>query len=194
MKKSIYLISCAVLLSAAITSCTNTKLDVKNQMERESQMTQEDEEPFVLVGGAKMVPSLDIIDNAVGSKDHTTLVEAVTAADLAGVLKSDGPFTVFAPTNAAFAKLPNGTVESLLEPENKNSLQTVLTYHVVAGSIKVGDLQNGQMLETVNGEKLKVSVKDGKVMINDALVTIPDVISSNGITHVVDAVMLPKRI
>jgi uncharacterized surface protein with fasciclin (FAS1) repeats len=140
-----------------------------------------------------MLPSLDIVSNAIGSNEHTTLVAAVKAGDLVETLKSTGPFTVFAPTNKAFSNLPEGTVETLLKPENKSTLQTVLTYHVVAGIIKAEDLQNGQMLETVNGEKLKVSVKDGKVTINNSVVTIADVISSNGVTHVVDEVLLPQK-
>ncbi|WP_300665957.1 fasciclin domain-containing protein [Fluviicola sp.] len=153
----------------------------------------EKEEPYVLVGGAKMVPSKDIVDNAMGSADHTTLVAAVKAAGLVETLKGDGPFTVFAPTNAAFDKLPKGTVENLLKPENKGKLTSVLTYHVVPGAIKSGDLKNGQTLKTVQGENLMITEKDGKWFVNGAQITIADVISSNGVTYVIDAVVLPKK-
>ncbi|GAB3825094.1 fasciclin domain-containing protein [Hymenobacter jeollabukensis] len=148
----------------------------------------------VLVGGAMMTPDKDIVDNAVNSKDHTTLVAAVKAAGLVETLKGAGPFTVFAPTNAAFEALPAGTVDGLLKPESKAKLTKVLTYHVVPGALKAADLTDGQELTTVEGEKLKVSVKDGKVMVGGATVTIPDVVSSNGVTHVVDKVLLPAKL
>ena len=149
-------------------------------------------EQGVEVGGAMMVPSKNIVDNAAGSSEHTTLVAAVKAAELVETLSGTGPFTVFAPTNAAFNKLPAGTVDNLLKPEMKKDLQGVLTYHVVAGALRAADLKDGMELTTVQGQKLKVMVKDGKVMINNANVTIADVISSNGVTHVIDAVLLPK--
>jgi len=150
-------------------------------------------EQGVMVGGAMMVPSKNIVENAAGSSDHTTLVAAVKAAGLDGTLAGAGPFTVFAPTNAAFSKLPAGTVDNLLKPEMKNDLTKVLTYHVVSGSLRAADLQDGQKLKTVQGQELTVSKKDGKVMIDGATVTIPDVISSNGVTHVIDAVVTPKK-
>ncbi len=150
------------------------------------------EEEGVMVGGAKMVPSKNIVDNAVGSADHTTLVAAVKAAGLAETLSGAGPFTVFAPTNAAFDKLPKGTVEGLLTPEKKDDLAKVLTFHVVPGAVKAADLKDGQKVKTVQGQELTVSVKDGVVKINGATVTTADVISSNGVTHVIDAVLLPK--
>ena len=140
------------------------------------------EEAGVMVGGANMVPSKNIVENAAGSADHTTLVAAVKAAGLAETLSGAGPFTVFAPTNEAFAKLPAGT-----------DLTGVLTYHVVAGALKAADLKDGQKLKTVQGQELTVSVKNGKVMINGANVTIADVISSNGVTHVIDKVLMPKK-
>jgi uncharacterized surface protein with fasciclin (FAS1) repeats len=146
-----------------------------------------------MVGGANMVPSKNIVENAVNSNDHTTLVAAVKAAGLAETLSGAGPFTVFAPTNDAFNKLPAGTVDNLLKPEMKNDLTKVLTYHVVSGSYRAADLKDGQKLKTVQGQELTVSVKDGKVMIDGATVTIPDVISSNGVTHVIDAVVMPKK-
>ena len=114
-------------------------------------------------------------------------------AGLVETLKGAGPFTVFAPTNAAFNALPAGTVDNLLKPENKADLTNVLTYHVVAGTLKAADLTNGQKLKTVQGTELTVTIKDGKVMINGANVTAADLMASNGVTHVIDAVVLPKK-
>lgn len=146
----------------------------------------------VTVGGALMISSRDIVDNAVLASNVTTVVAAVKAAGLVDTLKSKGPFTVFAPNNAAFAALPTGTVETLLKPENKATLAGILTYHVVAGSYKVKDLMDGQVLTTVNGKTLKITKVDGKVMINGiAMIETQNVISSNGVTHVINAVLLP---
>lgn len=157
-----------------------------------------------VVGGKEMFPTKDIIDNAVASADHTTLVAAVKAADLVGTLKGAGPFTVFAPTNAAFAKLPAGTVESLLKPENKSTLSKILTYHVVAGKVASGDLvklieagKGTATVKTVAGANLTAMLKDGKVWLKDekggtAMVTIADVYQSNGVIHVIDGVVLPN--
>src|SRR5215831_10110991 len=125
------------------------------------------QEKTTMVGGMAMYPSKDIVDNAVNSKDHTTLVAAVKAAGLVETLKGAGPFTVFAPTNEAFAKLPAGTVETLVKPENKAKLTGILTYHVVSGAYKSSDLKDGMTLTTVQGQTLKVSEKDGKWYIND---------------------------
>ncbi len=133
-----------------------------------------------------------VVDIAVGSADHTTLVAAVKAAGLVETLSGAGPFTVFAPTNAAFEKLPKGTVESLLTPEKKADLTGILTYHVVAGSVKAADLTDGQMVKTINGKELKVTIKDGKVMIGGANVVAADLVAGNGVVHVIDAVLLPK--
>ncbi|UOQ70599.1 fasciclin domain-containing protein [Hymenobacter cellulosilyticus] len=121
----------------------------------------------------------------------STLVRAVSAADLGGTLSGPGPFTVFAPTNSAFIQLPKGAMAGLMKPESKEKLKGVLTYHVIAGRLVASDLKDGQELTTVNGEKVKVSVKGGKIMINNATIQIPDVISSNGVTHIVDQVLLP---
>ncbi|MES2882627.1 MAG: fasciclin domain-containing protein, partial [Bacteroidota bacterium] len=123
------------------------------------------EETGVMVGGANMVPSKDIVDNAAASSDHTTLVAAVKAAGLVETLKGTGPFTVFAPTNEAFNKLPAGTVDNLLKPEMKNDLSKVLTYHVVPGKITSADLKDGQVVTTVQGDKFTLMMKDGKWMI-----------------------------
>ena len=153
-------------------------------------------EPTVMVGGAAMYPSRNIIQNAVNSKDHTTLVAAVKAAGLVGTLEGKGPFTVFAPTNAAFGKLPAGTVDSLVKPENKETLSRILTYHVVSGKLEASDLTDGKMLKTVEGEQLTVKRDGGKIWIIDAkggtsMVTISNVNQSNGVIHVVDTVLMP---
>ena len=162
-----------------------------------------EKEKSVTVGGAPMYPSKNIVQNAVNSKDHTTLVAAVKAAGLVDTLQSPGPFTVFAPTNEAFAKLPAGTVDTLLKPENKKTLTNVLTYHVVPGRLSAKDLMekirtgNGKaMLKTVEGEDLTFAEKDGKLWIWDATggsaqVTIRNVMQSNGVIHVIDTVLLP---
>lgn len=160
-------------------------------------------ESYPVVGGQPMYPSKDIIDNAVKSADHTTLVAAVKAAGLVDTLKGSGPFTVFAPTNAAFAKLPAGTVESLLKPEAKATLSAVLTYHVVAGNVSAKDLAklikdgNGEAkLKTVNGAELTATSGMGGITLHDtkgntAKVTTADVNQSNGVIHVIDTVLMP---
>jgi uncharacterized surface protein with fasciclin (FAS1) repeats len=156
-----------------------------------------------MVGGAAMYPTKDIVDNAVNSKDHTTLVAAVKAAGLVDTLKSPGPFTVFAPTNSAFSMLPAGTVDTLLKPENKGTLTQVLTYHVVPGRIDAAALsqqiQAGggkAMLKTASGGTLTATMRGNNVLImdakgNGAVVTTADVYQSNGVIHVVDKVLLP---
>ncbi|WP_299382335.1 fasciclin domain-containing protein [uncultured Lacinutrix sp.] len=161
-------------------------------------------EKTVMVGGAEMYPSKNIIENAVNSEDHTNLVAAVKAADLVETLSSEGPFTVFAPTNAAFAKLPEGTVNTLLMAENKKTLQAVLTYHVVAGKwnakaiLKMIKKGKGKAeIKTVSGGTITAWLKDKNVYITDengnsAKVTIADVNQSNGVIHVIDTVLLPK--
>ena len=161
-------------------------------------------EKTVMVGGAAMFPSKNIVENAVNSKDHTTLVAAVKAADLVETLQSKGPFTVFAPTNAAFDKLPKGTIETLLKPENKKLLQTILTYHVVSGKLNAYDIAklikegNGKaVLKTVSGGALTAWMKGKDLYITDengsaSKVTIADVNQSNGVIHVVDTVVTPK--
>jgi uncharacterized surface protein with fasciclin (FAS1) repeats len=162
------------------------------------------DETTVEVGGAPMYPSKNIIENAVNSKDHTTLVAAVKAAGLVETLSGPGPFTVFAPTNAAFEKLPAGTVETLVKPESKETLTKILTYHVVAGKVSAADLTAAieagggkASLPTVEGGTLTAAIVDGKVVLTDAAggtstVTIADVNQSNGVIHVVDTVLMPK--
>ncbi|MGJ8593101.1 MAG: fasciclin domain-containing protein [Aquaticitalea sp.] len=172
------------------------------KMMKEDKMMKQDTK---MVGGAEMYPSKNIVENAVNSKDHTTLVAAVKAADLVDVLSSEGPFTVFAPTNAAFDNLPKGTVDTLLKPENKELLQTILKYHVVAGKWNAADVAklikegNGKaQLKTVSDGTLTAWAKGDAVYITDengvsAKVTIADVNQSNGVIHVVDGVLTPKN-
>jgi uncharacterized surface protein with fasciclin (FAS1) repeats len=156
------------------------------------------------VGGAAMFPTKNIVENAVNSPDHTTLVAAVKAAGLVDTLEGPGPFTVFAPTNEAFAKLPAGTVDTLLKPENKDQLVKILTYHVVPGKVSAKDLLKmikaggGKAeLKTVSGGTLTATTKGGKIMLTDekggmATVTIANVYQSNGVIHVIDSVLLPN--
>lgn len=157
-----------------------------------------------MVGGAEMLPTKNIVENAMNSKDHTTLVAAVKEAGLVETLSGPGPFTVFAPTNEAFEMLPKEAVASLMKPENKKALAGILTYHVVAGKVSAEDLMkmikdgNGKAtLNTVAGGKLTATEKDGKVYLTDekggeAMVTIADVDQSNGVIHVIDHVLMPK--
>jgi uncharacterized surface protein with fasciclin (FAS1) repeats len=161
-------------------------------------------EKTVEVGGAAMYPSKTIVDNAIQSKDHTTLVAAVQAAGLVETLKGKGPFTVFAPTNEAFEKLPAGTVETLLKPENKSTLASILTYHVIAGKLDSRELfkmikkGNGSAeLQTVQGGKIWIIQKGNELWLKDekgnmSMITIKDVYQSNGVIHVVDTVVMPK--
>ncbi len=161
------------------------------------------QEKTVMVGGAAMYPSKTIVENAVNSKDHTTLVAAVKAAGLVDTLSGKGPFTVFAPTNAAFGKLPAGTVDALVKPESKATLTKILTYHVVPGTVTAADLKkmikDGKgkaTLKTVEGGTLTAEDKGGKIELIDAkggmsTVTIADVMQSNGVIHVVDTVLMP---
>lgn len=175
----------STMAQASMMPSANTAMEADDNMMNKEQ--------GVMVGGAMMVPSKDIVDNAVNSKDHTTVVAAVKAAGLVDTLKGTGPFTVFAPTNAAFEKLPAGTVETLLKPENKEKLTGILTYHVVPGRYTAADIKEGMTLKTVNGQMLTFNMKDGKWWINEtAMIEIADVMSSNGVTFVIDSVLLPK--
>ncbi|MFD0988850.1 fasciclin domain-containing protein [Mariniflexile jejuense] len=179
----------------AITLFIGQGLTAQNKMMKEDTK---------MVGGAAMYPSKNIVENAVNSKDHTTLVAAVKAAELVEVLMSDGPFTVFAPTNVAFDKLPTGTIDNLIKPENKKMLQTILTYHVVSGKWNAKDVVkmikdgNGKAeIKTVSGGTITAWLKAKDVYITDengnsAKVTIADVNQSNGVIHVIDTVLLPK--
>lgn len=193
MKKQFLSVAMGIALLAMTAACNSEKTDstatdtTMSAME-DTVMT----EAGVEVGGAMMVPSKNIVENAMGSSDHTTLVAAVKQAGLVETLSGAGPFTVFAPTNGAFAMVPKATLDGLMKPEMKADLTKILTYHVVPGAVKAADLKDGMELTTVQGGKLMVSIKDGVVMINGAKVTIADVVSSNGVTHVIDAVLMPK--
>ncbi len=191
MKKSF--IICAALLAATVSGNVS------------AQMSGNAKEKTVMVGGAAMYPSKNIIENAVNSKDHTTLVAAVKAAGLVETLSGTGPFTVFAPTNAAFDKLPAGTVETLLKPENKDQLSKILTYHVVAGTYTAKDIMKAikdgkgkAALKTVSGGTITAKMDGAKgISVTDesgnvAKVTIADVNQSNGVIHVINGVALPK--
>ncbi len=197
-KNNMWIIAVVVLLVVGGLLYMNMKSNNSSGMMKNDTQTMNQDSAMektqegVMVGGAMMTPEKDIVDNAVNSKDHTTVVAAVQAAGLVETLKGTGPFTVFAPTNAAFEKLPAGTVDTLLMPENKEQLTGILTYHVVPGEYTSANLTDGMKLTTVQGQELTVSMKDGQWWINDAMVTISDVISSNGVTHVIDTVLMPQ--
>jgi uncharacterized surface protein with fasciclin (FAS1) repeats len=188
-----------VTLSAAMMSAllvTTTLVGPVRAQDNKMTKSEMSSGKTVMVGGAPMYPSKNIIQNAVNSKDHTTLVAAVKAAGLVDTLEGTGPFTVFAPTNEAFKKLPAGTVDTLLKPENKAKLAKILTYHVVPGKLEASDLTDGKKLKTVEGEDLTVKKSGDSVMIVDAkgdsaTVTIPNVNQSNGVIHVINTVLLP---
>lgn len=189
----------AILFSAiALNASAQTEVKMKDgKMKVKGETT-------VMVGDAPMYPSKNIVENAVNSKDHTTLVAAVAAAGLVETLQSPGPYTVFAPTNAAFEKLPAGTVDNLVKPENKAILTSILTYHVVAGKMNAKDIvkaikKGGGTAEitTVQGGKIWLMMQGSDVVLKDekgnmAKVTIADVAQSNGVIHVIDTVVMPK--
>ena len=192
MSKRIALFS-AAFGALALTAAIVAPVSAEDKKMMKSELSGE---KTVMVGGAAMFPSKNIVENAVNSKDHTTLVAAVKAAGLVETLQSKGPFTVFAPTNSAFGKLPAGTVDTLVKPENKATLTKILTYHVVPGKLEASSLTDGKKLKTAEGEELTVKLKDGKVWIVDAkggtsMVTIANVNQSNGVIHVVDTVLMP---
>jgi uncharacterized surface protein with fasciclin (FAS1) repeats len=187
MKKTLFSLAFVALFSVAATTTVSAQSKTKT----------------VMVGGAAMYPTKNIIENAVNSKDHTTLVAAVKAAGLVETLSSAGPFTVFAPTNEAFNKLPAGTVETLVKPENKATLTKILTYHVVAGRMTSKDLvkaikagKGKATLKTVSGGTLTAMMKGKGIELKDekggtSMVTIADVMQSNGVIHVIDTVLMP---
>jgi uncharacterized surface protein with fasciclin (FAS1) repeats len=187
------------LASIAASGCGNDDTDTASTSSTDSAMASSESEG-VMVGGAKMVPNRDIVDNASNAKNVTTLVSLVAAADLVETLKGEGPFTVFGPNNDAFGKLDPATVKSLQDPKNKKTLAKILTYHVVPGTYKAADLmklaEDGGTLTTVEGGKLTPEIDAGAVVIKDAQggtvnVETADVVSSNGVTHVVDGVLMP---
>ncbi len=193
MKKISLLAAASLMVSLAITSCGDKKL------------AKDDMTATKMVGGAEMYPTKTIVENAVNSADHKTLVAAVKAAGLVPTLSGPGPFTVFAPTDAAFAKLPDGTVTFLVKPENKATLTSILTYHVVAGRVNSADLAKmirkaggKAMLTTVNGKQLTATKEaDGiyltDVLGNKSMVSTADVYQSNGVIHVVNTVLMPSK-
>lgn len=175
------LILCGLIISCAPNESTTQNSDVETN------------EPAVGQSGVKDESSSpNIVQIASGSKDHTTLVTAVKAGELVDALSNAGPFTVFAPTNAAFEKLPKGTVEELLKPEKKSDLQNVLEYHTYVGVLKTDYMQDGQTFEQVNGKKIKITKQGDKVMINDKATIIASIPASNGIIHIIDEVLLSK--
>jgi len=203
MKKLMIAVGVSVLLSACAGGAGMSGNSVTNGGSGPMAMPMANAMPNPMVGGAAMYPTRDIVDNAVNSKDHTTLVAAVKAAGLVDTLKSSGPFTVFAPTNEAFVALPPGTVDTLLKPENKPTLTKVLTYHVVPGKMDGAALMSAitagggkAMLKTASGGTLTATMSGSKVMVTDAkggtaTVSIANVYQSNGVIHVVDKVLLP---
>ena len=188
MKKTLFSLAIAALFSIGATTTASAQTKAKT----------------VMVGGAPMYPTKNIVENAVNSKDHTTLVTALKAAGLVETLQGAGPFTVFAPTNEAFNKLPAGTVETLVKPENKATLTKILTYHVVAGRMTAADLtkaikagKGSATLKTVSGGTLTAMAKGKTIMLKDekggvSTVTIADVMQSNGVIHVVNTVLMPQ--
>ena len=193
-----------VVATALTAACSNDTTAETATTEAAAPAVAPAAEQGVMVGGASMSPSKNIVENAVNSADHTTLVAAVKAAGLVETLSSPGPFTVFAPTNAAFVKLPAGTVDTLVKPENKATLTKILTYHVVAGKMSAADILAAieagggtATMTTVQGEPLTATKTAAGVELTDAkggksLVTIADVNQSNGVIHVVDTVLMPK--
>ena len=210
MQKIFFPLATAVAISFGLTSCggdkaaetttTTTKAGKANPADSVAAMVGDSarmaKSGGVMVDGVAMTADKDIVDNAMSAKSVSTLVSLVKQAGLVETLKGTGPFTVFAPTNDAFAKLPKAAVAALIEPANAAKLKGVLTYHVIAGRLMAADLKDGQELTTVNGEKLHVMVKNGKVMVGNgkdapATVAIADVVSKNGVTHIIDTVVLP---
>lgn len=201
MKKSFISIAATISLTTILAACGESVSErqyndsVKlEKIKAESKTPQE--EPGVMVGGAKLVKSKNLFDNAESSADHKTFVGAIRAAQYGGILYGSGPFTVFAPTDSAFAKLPKGTLENLLKAENKAELTKLVTYHIMQGAITINDVKDGQKLKMIQGEEITVLKKDDKMMIKDAkgnvaTVTIPNVVSSNGVIFVIDGVLRP---
>ena len=189
-KNSTIITAVVVVLIAIVGVAIFASMSKKDETKKDNNNTSMTEQT-VMVGGAAMYPSKNIIQNVTNASNLTTLVTAVKAADLVDALSGTGPFTVFGPNNDAFAALPTGTVEEVLKPENKALLQSVLKYHVVSGKYLISDLSDKQQLITLQGQVLTVSKKDGKTLINDAEVETSDVLQSNGVAHVIKKVLLP---
>ena len=174
-----------VFSSVIMLSCNDTRTS-----------TEETAEAEVSAGGGQASvkddeSAKDVVKIAVGSKDHTTLVAAIKQADLVNSLSNAGPFTVFAPTNAAFEKVPKETLDNLMKDENKAQLEDILQYHVYVGSLKIEMMEDGQTLNQVNGQNIMIAKKDGKVVINNSATVITSIPAANGIIHVIDGVLLP---
>ena len=180
MKKALLLGLCIPALAFGVAACSDDDSSDDTTTEQVEEAPAED--------GA----SLDIVETAQATPELTTLVDALLAAELVETLQGDGPFTVFAPTNDAFAALPPAELERLLKPANRDELANILTYHVVDGDVKSSDLSDGQMVTTLQGEDLEVTIDGDKVMIGDAQVVQADIETSNGTVHVIDAVLLPS--
>jgi uncharacterized surface protein with fasciclin (FAS1) repeats len=183
MKKLFFVVICSTCLM--VQSCDS------NSTNSTDSTSQETEKMSGQSGVQDDVSQKTVVQIAIGSKDHSTLVAAVKAAELVDVLSNTGPFTVFAPINAAFDKLPAGTVEGLLKPEKKDALTDILQYHVSVGVYKPESFQDGQVIGQVNGSNITVNVKDGKVTINGGATIVASIPASNGIIHVIDGVLLP---
>lgn len=179
--KSLFIIA---LAAATFVACDN-------KTEKETELNS-DEQTESYESNDAMAGSETIVSVAQDTPSLSTLVKAVTAAERAEMLSSEGPYTVFAPTNEAFNALPAGTLDNLMKPENKQKLGNILAYHVVEGEVMAADLQDGQMVTTVQGEQLKVSISNGNVMINGAMVSKADVQASNGVVHVINKVLMPS--
>ncbi len=184
MKKLLNIV--IVLSSVIILSCNNTNTVTE----------QTTEEPEVSAGGGQAsvqddVSAKDVVKIAAGSKDHTTLVAAIKQADLVNALSNAGPFTVFAPTNAAFDKIPKETLDNLMKDENKAQLEDILQYHVYVGTVKTDMMEDGQTLNQVNGGNITITKKDGKIIINNSATVMASIPVSNGIIHVIDGVLMP---
>ncbi len=180
MKKALLLGLCIPALAFGVAACSDDDSS-------DSTTTEQVEEAPAEAGA-----SMDIVETAQATPDLTTLVDALLAAELVETLQGDGPFTVFAPTNDAFAALPPAELERLLKPANRDELANILTYHVVDGDVKSSDLSDGQMVETLQGGEVEVTIDGDKVMVGDAEVVQPDIETSNGTVHVIDAVLLPS--
>lgn len=174
------------ILSLAVATCMTLAAVSCNPKVR-----QEEDEPEVLDKVVVEEEAPTVVEIASASPDHTTLVTAISEAGMIPTLNDDGPYTIFAPTNEGFEALPEGTVENLLKEENKEKLQDILKYHVVSGEIMAADLEDGKEITTVHGNKLKVSIRDSKVYVNDAQITGANMEGKNGVVHIIDAVLLP---
>jgi len=184
MKKIFYLLSVFVLLS--LLACHNNRTETKTSPATETNASNAGQ------ANVKDETSMkDIVKIAISSPDHTTLVKALQAADLVDVLANPGPFTVFAPTNTAFDKLPKGTLDDLMTPEKKADLQNVLQYHVTTSALKADYFKDGQTIGMVNGDNVTVSIKNGKIVLNNSATVIASIQASNGMVHVIDGVLLP---